>query len=407
MKRRTFVLGGAALIAMGGLRAANRSHKVFGLSFKRLLIDLSRGGDIMEPWASLGEINWPIALVADAVGGDLIFVGESRPKRPKLQISDLATLAGAVERGTSPSVSLEPNIDGIRGAEEYVRRLTAESDLEAALGELRSLVGPQTIVLGGGLKNSDRVAKVCVGADYQMKQISQGLATAPGVISSLDFDVRASQAALVQGKPMPISESNTRFWFHVAENDPKFVVAEDVVAIDSCRLAVFARRQVIGANGLMIDAAVGSSPGAAAFSRDLTFRFASLADEVFTKEFALMEQMFRLYAVLRVASEQRIGTEIGSQIAMLAISSDAKPLASSLPGLANLRSFSVSRESAESTAIATLIHMVCGGVSMDMTVDQSAFTRNQRLTDELVRAVLGARPDPMQRLWEIPHALAH
>lgn len=105
----------------------------------------------------------------------------------------------------------------------------------------------------GDVPNSSRHAHVIIEADYHMKQVSQGLATVPGVTSQIDRSLMEAEQALRE-KAMPaMGTSAARFWFHLAKNCPVFLADDGVVRVKNCAVVVLTEKQRCSADGTLFD----------------------------------------------------------------------------------------------------------------------------------------------------------
>src|SRR5205085_868564 len=127
-------------------------------------------------------------------------------------------------------------------------------NFDTCLNQVRDTIGPQMDVIGG-VPRTSRAAHIMINADYDMKQLSQGLISASDVLTSvLDRHILSAQSAIVSAANEETGSSMARFWFCVASNQPSFGTnLAGVIWLEQCSVAVRTERQLATASGKLVD----------------------------------------------------------------------------------------------------------------------------------------------------------
>ena len=385
------------------------------LSLGVLSRQVSRARAEGSPWpnelARLCGIGYLEGFVVDERGdGDIILVGRRSQARPSLTLDDVVVnLRNISQGGPAPSCSLDPRDQDIVAMEDLfrsARALTTRSESDMLFRILLSSVGPQQAVVGGIPRNS-RHARVMIEADYHMKKVSQGHVEVPQVTSYLDHALNDIKRAVVAGAAASAEEgiSMARFWFHIAPQAPTFREAKDIVWLDQCPVVVLTEKQRATPSGQLYDVNE-DDPTALAFAQDFSRAVPRLTGQV--PVYADLENLFRLRALLLAmqhrATLARVGWDFSSFLREYRYQNET-PLEPNLPGLANRREWSGTVTRGDQIYQYYLSPMVCGGVGMDMTVEDRTFsTARSTPLARLRKEVSVARPSPDALVWEMSNA---
>jgi len=355
----------------------------------------------------MAGIGWFEGYVVDPDSQDVILIGRSASQWPSLHLDDLVVnLRNVWEQRVQPYCSLDPRPDDML----KLHRLTSQAGVMSSIEQmhefyarLKEAWGPQTVVVGGVPKNS-RHAHVMIDADYHMKKLSQGLAHVDGVPSCLDIVLEeARKSVQATGQIPALGMSMSRFWFHIGKGEPTYEESECIVCLDRCAVVVLTEKQRATADGTLFDSG-GDDPTAQTFAGQLSDRFAQAARSV--REYADLENLFRLSALLRAMHLQNATTKAGMDVRYLLadfVCQMESPMPPNLPGLTNNQEAKGTLTKGGMLYQYALFPMACGGVSMEMPVNRTQFkkTDSARL-DQLRAAVLKSRPSRDALCWPLP-----
>jgi hypothetical protein len=359
---------------------------------------------------NLAGIGWLEGFVTDTDNGDVILIGRRTPRWPSLHIDDLAAnIRNVWNDDVHPYCSLDPRAEDVRKLTQIGSRAGAAGsfdEMHKLFSEIKAAWGPQSVVVGGVPRNS-RHAHVMIYADYHMKKVSQGLVRVGGIRSCLDIVLDEAKRQLDQtGRPPGLGMSISRFWFHVREGEPRYRESKGIVYLDRCSVVVLTEKQRSTADGVLHDS-IEDDPYASAFAQEFSDRFQKAATLV--PEYADLENLFRLSAVLRAmhfrGAASDAGLDLGFWLKRYAYKRETG-MPPSLPGLANSREARGEFTRGDSSYGYVLFPMVCGGVSMEIDVDEHRFaaTHGEQLR-QLHDSVIQSRPSPAALSWTLPSTL--
>lgn len=343
---------------------------------------LASGKRISEEIQTLFGISYIEGyIVQDKNPKDIVLFGLVCDARPSLRLDDLiVNMRNIANRSAYPYCSLDPKPEDMVALQHLFNStgsMNSTAEMRPFFKNIQNTVGPQKVVIGGVPRNS-RHAHVMIDADYHMKKVSQAHISIDGVTSYLDHSMNEAANKIKNGKPVPASGvSMARFWFHIGEGSPKFQQGTDIVAIDKCSMVILTEKQKTTASGELVDV-VEDDPHAIAFASEMS-EYLSVPGSSTVPSYADMENLFRLRAILLSIEYQgafkSIGWSFSSFIPKYEFQ-DERPMAPSMPGLANYKEWSHELSSGLMTYTYTLFPMVCGGVGMDITVDKNSYRKD-------------------------------
>ena len=372
----------------------------------RVLSMEARKEPLRKEVESLAGIGWLEGFVIDPDNRDVILIGRRTPKRPTLHMDDLVVnMRNVWNREPDPYCSLDPRHEDVRKLNQLASQagiVTSVDQMYRFFNRLKEAWGPQSVVVGGVPRNS-RNENVMIDADYHMKKVSQGLVQLPGIRSCLDIVLdEAKRQVAYTGQIPPLGMSMSRFWFHVGNGEPIYQESEQIVCLDRCSVVVLTEKQLSTVDGTLYDA-VEDDPHANAFAQELSERFQKAATLV--PEYAELENLFRLSAVLRAMrfrdAADRARFDLGFFLKNYKYQSETTMLPS-LTGLANSKEVQGQVKQGGFLYQYVLFPIACGGVSMEITIDERRFaqTKSKQL-DQLREAVIGSRPSPGTLFWPL------
>jgi len=358
--------------------------------------------------ATLAGVGRLEGFVVDPDNSDVILVGWRSENWPSLLLDDLAVnIRNVWNHEQQPYCSLDPRQEDVLKVNRLMSetgQMTSVADLDRFFARLKDTWGPQTVVVGGVPINS-RHAHVMIDTDYHMKKLSQGLAQVDGIPSCIDLAIKAAEESIrTKGDVPALGMSMSRFWFHIGKDEPSFQENEggDILCLDKCSVVVLTEKQRAAADGSLYDSG-GDDPNAEAFAKALSEHYDKAAAGA--REYADLENLFRLSALLRAMYERnaarKVGLELGFFLEGYACQMET-PMPSSMPGLANSKKAEGILTQGGATYQYVLFPLVCGGVSMDISISSRQFGKaNSTRLDQLRQAVLESRPNRDAVFWSL------
>lgn len=379
------------------------------VSLKNLCNEVISKADLGEPipeeYLHLGGISWLEGYVVDDKNKDIILFGKSSNNRPPYNLSDiLDSYKNVFNNEVAPYCSLDPRPENILKLNSVVRsNLLNRKDINEMYAILTEAVGEQMTVVGGVPQNSNH-AFVMIDADYHMKKVSQGLINLSGITSCINIRLnKAKEGNYAQGSVDP-EISMSRFWFHIKPRDtkpyPNFLENTNIVYISECPVVLLTEKQISDEKGNLKDSKI-ESPVARTFAGNMSESFSKLVDSV--KVYAELENLYRLNALFKATKYKIENTntirDISSLVNRLAYTSKSQ-LPKSLPGLVNIKGFEARTNKNRGYGISTQFYMACGGVEMDMKVDQANIMGISELK-ALRSRIIKARPNNEAITWKV------
>jgi len=253
-----------------------REGREFRLSLGRLARDAARlqqQGDLPEEIGTLRGFNWFIGFAIDREHDDVILLAMHDPAKPPIDIDCLATAIWAVATGETPACSLDPDPDPAY---------------------------QKAVVLG--VERRSRWAETMIAADYDMKQIAQGLVDTPVVRS---YAGRKAEA-LSRGRRTEGSTESNRWWFTRTEKDssPRSIILADGKSPGSADLVLIHKNPVV----LLTEKQIDGEFGTGATSREaeqFADSFTSNMDKIGCR-YPSIGELLALYRLLDVMVHLRV-----------------------------------------------------------------------------------------------------
>jgi hypothetical protein len=354
----------------------------------------------------MAGIGWLEGYVIDPENRDIILIGRRHPNWPYIHLDDLvAGMRNVWGNKPDPYCSLDPRPEDVKKLNQVSAEMTrakGENQKQDVLRRFKKAVGLQMVVVGGVPRNS-RHAHIMIDADYHMKKLSKDLASIPGIPSCLDINLQNAEQAIRKGKNPDMGLSMSRFWFHVAGDDPVFQEADGIVWLDRCSVVVLTERQRAGSDGVLYDSGE-DDPVSQAFAGNLTKRFREASHKV--PVYAQLENLFRLNALFRAMYFRNAVNAAKLDIRFLleryAYQAEYK-MPDFLEGLANAKELRGRERKGNRIEEYILYSIACGGVSMEMPVKQDRFVKTAETPlDRIRNAILSSRPTQDTLTWILP-----
>jgi len=373
------------------------------LSMNRL-ISLAKKNSKDPMVKNLAYINFLEGYVLDTNNQDIILIGKSITGRPSITLDDLViNIRNVWNNMEAPYCSLDPLPGNIVKLQEVLKSNNGKlkkTEIESYLSKVKQALGNQITVIHGVPRNSKH-AHIMIDADYIMKKYSQGLmpdTTVKSYISIMEDEYSKN--------PDYGKNSDTvifRFWFHIAEGQPKFKAGENTFLLDKCDIVVSTEKQLNNSKGELYDA-VEQDPIAAEFALSHSNSFSDLEKK--TPEYAYLDNLFRLQAILRAIDYQKSYINTTANYTFLLndyMCKNEELLPGSLPCLVNYKVVDISNTKANSKSIETQTNIYCpiiaGGVSMEMPVNKSSFEQLNNESDIETKALL-SKPRKKSLTWK-------
>jgi hypothetical protein len=413
-----FALSGLLGAGAPAARAAEKrpSQKLRAVSLVSLQSGLKRAaaeGSGLAELLNLGGLTRVVGYLVDEKTHDLIVFGEADPEAPPLHTEDFVValrntrLKPAAARGRrlsylAPGCSIDPNPQVIRQLNE-VGQTIAGSDsaaqMEDAMAEWETACEQPQKVRVMGVPADTHFARVMVEADYYLKRLADGseALSLPGFTSLTDLEVARSRKEISDGRANHTSScSFNRFWFHPGPN--RYSADGDVAMIVECPVVLLTEEQHLTRTGV---AGTGRpDPLAGQFARSFSAHYREIAAA--RPMYRELEDLFRFVALGGVMKYRQVRVNLDYFLDRFPVSQEEAP--ETLPGISNVkhvawRSGGGAGRQAERSY--QLWVPSCGGVSMDIKVSGTSFTKpkGNRL-QQVKKAALAARPSPKAVSWE-------
>jgi hypothetical protein len=353
-----------------------------------------------------------LGYVVDKANRDVILVGEADETLPPLYLEDFvialrnawlkyAELRGNTYYYSNPGCTIDPAPRVMQKLDEIgsqIMKSSRSGAIEAALKQWEKICGSPQKVGVFGVPFHSRFAWVMVKADYDMKRLVDGsdVPDVPGFVSLSDIELGLARESILGGQPASISlASINRFWFYPGEN--LYLEDEGVVIIDKCEVKLLTEEEFLTGKGEI--AGTGrANPNAGRFAEIFTELYPEMADQ--RRIYRELENLFRFVALAKIlkfkAPHEQIGLDIDYLLEQFPI--PTKTVAKYLPGISNVKHFEHTRDVPGGEQIYQLWLPSCGGVSINIEVDQSNFEKSP--LNAIRRKVLESKPSDDAPSWD-------
>lgn len=342
------------------------------------------GNPVSEDCRNLAGICYIEGYIIDQnEPGDIIIYGLSSKERPGLQLDDLVVNMRNIANGHDyPYCSLDPKKENVIAFQKFLsvpRKIPSEDDIKNYYEQIKEVLGPQEIKVGGVPRDS-RQAHVMIDADYHMKKVSQGHIALEGITSMLDYSLNDDVEKIKKNQPITGNKINmSRFWFHLANDSPAFQRGKDIVVIDTCNIVILTEKQMSTELGELVDVKEEDDPYANIFAGEMSDYLKNMKISSYVAVYVDLENLFRLRSLLLSMDYQAVFNSIGWSFSTFLRNYkyiNEKPMEPDLPCLVNYKEYK--HKVSTNTNILTffLYPMVCGGVGMDMKVNDSNYRQD-------------------------------
>ncbi len=371
------------------------------ISLNQYLIEINKLAEtrskIPSDIGNLFGMSWLVGYVVDTKNKDIILIGEDKEGRPPYNSQDIfINLQNVFDSASSPICSLDPNPVNIEKFDQYLA--TQTDDYEKRINNSKSLIGGQKVVTGGVPANS-RHAYIMIYADYDMKKISQGFLSIPGVHSTIEFSEKENPNF------SSAHASMSRYWLHIKKSEgnqtyPNFNENDGIVFINECPVVVLTEKEKIDADGNLKDDISDKDKIATSFAAEMSSNYSRIASK--DPLFAELENMFRLQACLKAIKFKQaflaasIDESKWERLRLL----DGNDLPDSLTGLVNYRKISKNVYRNKEEGVETRFFIVAGGVSQEMKINKTNIYRNSYIRN-FTKNIINSRPDSQSIYWNV------
>jgi len=393
----------------------------FGLravSLRVLLQELKqyheKGEDIPGDISDFCGLTRIMGYVVDEPNRDIILLGEVEPNAPPLYLEDFvialrnAWLKYAKKKGDTieysyPGCSIDPDpqvIQKLNNIENHIPGNSQSGGAGDVIERWKQICESPQEVSVFGVPFHSRFAWVMVKADYDMKTIVDGSDSLelPGFKSLLDIEFEQAKERLLNGNSNADSQSLlNRFEFCPGEN--KYLEDESTVVIDKCDVILMTEEQYLSKDKKIVGMDF-ANPNALGFAQ----RFSALYAEISVKRpvYRELENLYRFVALAKILKFKAPYENVGLDIEYLLgeFPESDKEVCETLPGRSNVKRFENQQEVPGGSNFFRLWIPSCGGVSVNINVDQNNFSRVQEdYLKESGEAAIGARPSINDLSW--------
>jgi len=356
-------------------------------------------------------LNFVEGYVIDEANKDIVLYGTNRASRPTIQFDDLCVCVGNVwnpERTRFvggqfpfPYCSLDPQ-PGAIAAVDLAREdldnlnLREHANRRLLVQRLTDALGPQQVRIGG-ISRHVRLAHVMIDADYHMKKVSQGHVVVLGVRSVSRQAIEGQRKSngfgsslrnILGSSPQRNRASMSRFWFHLDENHPSFLVADGIVSLSKCAMIILTERQISTADGTLQDGG-GDDPDAQAFATELSTKLRLGQTSVL--EYEDLENLYRLFATLKAIQFRHDEILMALNLNPIVNYQPKRiEMPPTLPALANVEVI----VTGAGDRVREYFTNACGGASMEVRLSPESFKRSHdRDLSNARQLVLRRQPD--------------
>jgi hypothetical protein len=375
-------------------------------------------GGCSEDLLQLAGLKKITGYVVDGKNRDLILIGSNDRNLPPLYLEDFVValknvwLNYAIKKGNTfyysdPGCSIDPNPLVIQRLQRIGEGIFGSSSEELILRGIKEwnqvCPSPQKVrVLGIPFDN--RFASVMVKADYDMKKLVDGSEklNIPGFISLTDLTLKKAKEDIQNKREISLAVSSmNRFWFSPGEN--RYKEDKGVIIIEKSPVVLLTEEEHLNRKG-EITGKNRPDPLAHQFCEMFTSKYQEIAKEnpIYTD----LENLFHWVALAKILKFKSALAEANLDLSYLL---DHYPIPQTkvspqLPGRSNVKEFKHEKDLSRGRHQTVQFWLpTCGGVGMNLKVDQSNFIKETTTKIVLMKTtIIKSRPSTETLFWDPP-----
>ncbi len=372
-----------------------------------------RNGNCEEAVTHLAFLRRIDGFVLDPEHRDLVLFGQVDQSWPKLHVQDLVIalrdawhlygrrIGNTVYR-SNPGVSIDPNPQVIKRLQEIgsvLNGLADGADLDRGLESWHQVCHLPQRVRVEGIPSQTRFADTMLKVDYDLKRIADGSVdfTLDGFQSLSARYLEAAKQALNEGAAAQLS-TMSRFWFYPK---PLKVRADETAAliVPPFGLKVLTEEEHLNKRGQIKGKGTGN-PHAEAFANSVSDLIPRIAQS--RPVWRELDNLAWMVALARTIRYRRALEQSGLDLVWLlnnfAMTDTQVP--ETVPGHSNVQRYDYQQAISYGYVVGTLRLPSCGGVEMDIKVDEKTFLSANRRLRGVYRHVNISRPDSNVLYWD-------
>jgi hypothetical protein len=353
-----------------------------------------------------------MGCVLDKDGGDVILYGSTDPGLPPLYIDDFVVALRNVQLHyaefkkntylyTYPGCSIDPdprvmgqlnqlNLNSGSGSDKIKKDIEKWHEIGKQPQKVRVL----------GIPFHTRYGKIMVEADYFMKRLVDGSVALDidGFISLADLNVNKLKEDIIQNRPLSFSTSLNRFWFFPGKN--LYSRSGTIVMINECPVVLLTEEEYVTDNE-SIQGTGKANPLASEFTDRFTYYYDFIAVE--KPVFAELRGLFTWFALAKIIDEQGFFDHLDLDYLLNKYNIPGVTVEKELPGITNVKYVEHKMECEGGYQIYQLYLPTCGGVSMELDVNDNNFiSQKTGELSALQQVILDSRTKTDAVAWDIP-----
>jgi len=346
---------------------------------------------------------------------ELILFGRVDPHLPPLYTEDFvvalrnawmkyADLRGDTYYYSNPGCSIDPDARVIKELNTKAQNLMNNASVEEIDKDIEQwhtiCQKPQTVrVLG--IPFDTRFGKVMVMADYLLKRLVDGSVDLgiEGFTSLVELTKQDLEKDIIENKSMSISvTSMNRFWFFPGEN--KYTYNDHMVNIEKSPVTVLTESQYLHSSEDSVVGTGKTDPYAEKFTSGFTQHYYDIAEK--EPIFYELEALFRFVALAKILKHNNIDDTVTFDYLLNDYRVNLTTVKQTLPGISRIEKFEHRRDFEDSYEIIKLWLPSCGGVGIDIEVDNSKMVKDvEKKLNKLEKRILRTRPTENTLFWDV------
>jgi len=347
--------------------------------------------------------------------GELIIFGKINPHLPSIYTEDFvvalrnewmkyAELKGDTYYYSNPGCSIDPDprvINELNTKAQNLMNNTLVEKIDTDIEQWHSICQKPQIVRVLGIPFDTHFGDVMVAADYLLKRLVDGSVDLgiEGFTSLLELTKQDMEKDIIDNKPLSFSvTSMNRFWFFPGEN--KYSYDDNIVNIEQSPVTVLTESQYLHSSGTRVMGTGQTNPYAEKFTLSFTQNFYDIAEK--ESIFYELEALFRFVALVKIMKYNKVENTVNLDYLLNDYKVSTTKVKRTLPGISRIEKFEHRREYEDSYEIYKLWLPSCGGVGIDIEVDQSTLIKDiENKLNKLEQRILQSRPADNALFWDV------
>lgn len=379
-------------------------YETLAVSLKALQQELMDCQSYSKELLHLSGLNKLTGYIFDKENNDLILIGKTDESLPDLYLEDFViALRNAWNKYTiikdnipyysNPGCSIDPDTNILKRLDAISQPINSDTsinNIERLLDKWCQICMHDQKVRVLGIPYNSHFAKIMVKADYDMKAIADGSDSLEieNFHSLTNRRIKVARLKINNSKPdSNLSRNLNRFWLYPGKM--LFERAENITIIKQCAVTLQTEEEHLHKGKIIPTGKIDKL--AQQFAKDFTDNYIQISQQ--RSVYSELENLFRFVALAKLLKFSDVGFDLSYLLEDFEITQTH--VNSQLPGKPHISRY----ENKQNNNSSHFWLRSCGGVDIDININQNQFKYNNDYLAELKKTVIENRPSSSSIFW--------